>query len=111
MSKQCMARWLNGEHTDVKRQYNYFKEHYDHILQSDAILIVNNEKKGVANYIGGNVLIEMGQAYVNNKKIFFLNAMPFGLPYNDEIEALDPVCLFGDLSNIQSDEPVSQNAR
>lgn len=44
----------------------------------------------------------MGQAHVNNKKIFFLNGMPEGLPYMDEIEAMDPVCLNGDLAAIVS---------
>jgi len=38
-----------------------------------------------------NVLIEMGQAYVNNKKIFFLYDMPSELPNMDEIEAMDPI--------------------
>jgi hypothetical protein len=45
--------------------------------------------------------MEMGQAYVNNKKIFFLNGMPTGLPYMDEIEAMDPICLHGDLNNLE----------
>lgn len=44
--------------------------------------------------------MEMGQAYVNNKKIFFMNGMPSGLPYMDEIEAMDPICLQGNLANI-----------
>ena len=95
-----IERWKNGERAALKRENNYFHEHYGHILESDAILIVNGEKRGIQNYIGGNVLMEMGQAYVNHKKIFFLNGMPSGLPYMDEIEAMDPVCLFGDLSRI-----------
>ena len=75
-------------------------EHYRNILESDAVLIVNLEKNGIQNYIGGNVLMEMGQAYVNNKGIYFLNDMPTGLPYIDEIEAMDPICLQGNLANI-----------
>jgi len=63
-------------------------------------LIVNGEKHGIKNYIGGNVLIEMGQAYVNHKKIFFLNGMPSGLSCMDEIEAMDPICLHGNLNKI-----------
>jgi hypothetical protein len=75
-------------------------EHYRNILASDAILVVNFEKNGIKNYIGGTVLMEMGQAYGNRKKIFFLNGMPAGLPYMDEIEAMDPVCLDGNLAAI-----------
>jgi hypothetical protein len=96
-----LARWENGERAAIKRENNYFNEHYSHILESDAVLIVNEEKHGIKNYIGGNVLMEMGQAYVNNKKIFFLNGMPSGLPYMDEIEAMDPICLIGDLNSIK----------
>lgn len=101
-----IERWLNGENAALKRENNYYKEHYKNILESDAILVVNLEKRSIKNYIGGNVLIEMGQAYVNNKKIFFFNDLPSGLPYNDEIEAMDPICLSGDLSNISKLEMV-----
>ena len=101
-----IARWQNGERAALKRENKYFHEHYKHILESDAVLIVNGEKHGILNYIGGNVLMEMGQAYVNHKKIFFLNDMPSGLSYMDEIEAMDPICLLGDLSNINKEEKV-----
>ncbi len=96
-----MARWRNGERAAIKRENNYFHAHYKNILESDAVLIVNGEKQGIANYIGGNVLMEMSQAYVNHQKIFFLNGMPSGLPYMDEIEAMDPICLNGDLTKIE----------
>ena len=43
--------------------------------------------------------MEMGQAYVNNKKIFLLNSIP-EVSYSDEIIALKPVSLNGDLSGI-----------
>jgi hypothetical protein len=95
-----IARWEAGERAAVKREKNYLHEHYRHILESDAVLIVNGEKRGIENYIGGNVLMEMGQAYVNHKKIFFLNGMPSDLPYMDEIEAMDPICLSGNLNRI-----------
>jgi len=98
--KKHLARWENGEKAALKRENDYFREHYKNILKSDAILIVNLEKNTIKNYIGGNVLIEMGQAYVNDKAIYFLNGMPKGLPYMDEIEAMDVVCLHGDLSHI-----------
>lgn len=99
--QDIVERWLKGEHAAVKRENHYLKSHYKGIKESDAILIVNAEKKGVKNYIGGNVLIEMGQAYVNDKKIFFLYGMPKESAYLDEIESMDPICLNGDLSNIK----------
>jgi hypothetical protein len=92
---------LPGESADFKRAHDYIRQHYKHIIQSDAILIVNAEKNGIKNYIGGNVLMEMGMAYVNEKKIFFLNSMPAGLSDMDEIIAMDPVCLEGNLENLK----------
>ncbi len=90
-----------GEHVQVKIENDYMRQHYKNICQSDAILIVNNEKNGQKNYIGPNVLIEMGQAYVNDKKIFLLNDIPFEVPHADEIQTCEPICLRGDLENIK----------
>jgi hypothetical protein len=90
----------NGEHVQVKIENGYVKSHYKNICDSDAILIVNSEKDGVKNYIGPNCLMEMGQAFVNDKKIFLLNEIPVGMTHTDEIETLEPICLHGDLRNI-----------
>lgn len=90
----------HSEKAEMKRSHQYFKVHYQHILESDAVLIVNGTKNGMNNYIGGNALIEMGQAYVNDKKIFLLNDIPHDLPYAAEIVAMDPVCLRGDLKQL-----------
>jgi hypothetical protein len=92
---------LPGESADFKRARDYIRQHYNHILQSDAVLIVNLEKNGIKNYIGGNCLMEMGMAYVNDKKIFLLNDIPVEAAYIDEIKAMDPVCLRGDLTKIK----------
>jgi hypothetical protein len=99
--QEQLQRAAKGEHAAVKRENDYLRVHYQHILESDAVLIVNNEKNGIKNYIGGNALIEMGQAYVNGKTIFLLNAIPSGMPYAAEIECMDPICLNGDLSKIR----------
>lgn len=99
--QEILQRAFNGEHAAIKRENNYLKVHYQHILDSDAIVFVNAEKKGRKNYIGGNVLIEMGQAYVNNKKMFLLYDLPLDSAYIEEIESMDPICLKGDLNNIK----------
>ncbi len=96
-----VKRAFNGEHAAVKRENNYLKVHYQHILDSDYILFINAEKNGKKNYIGGNVLIEIGQAYVNDKKIFLLYGLPMDSAYISEIESMDPICLNSDLASIK----------
>ena len=91
--------YAKGEAAQVKIENDYLREHYKNILASDAIFVVNLEKNGIKNYIGGNVLMELGQAYVNGKKIFFLNPIP-DMPYKDEIIAVSPIVINGDYSKI-----------
>ena len=94
-----LQRIESGEHARVKLENDYIRQHYKNILESDAIFVVNLEKNGIRNYIGGNVLMELGQAYVNNKKIYLLNPIP-DLPYAEEIVSVRPVITNGDFSNI-----------
>ncbi|MFZ7138023.1 MAG: hypothetical protein ACOWW1_06365 [archaeon] len=67
----------------------------DHLLKiqhSDAILVLNYEKKGVPGYIGGSTLIEIGFAHFWNKKIYFLNPIP-DMSYTVELKAMQPIVL------------------
>jgi len=66
---------------------------------ADAVVVVNLEKKGIPSYIGGNTFLEMGFAHVLDKKIYLYNDIP-DLSYTDEIQAMQPVALKGDLSKI-----------
>lgn len=95
-----LERLKNGEDSKIKIENDYIRQHYRHILESDAIFIVNLEKNGIKNYIGGNVLMEMGQAYVNDKKIYLMNPIP-DMPYKDELIALQPIVIDGDFSKIK----------
>ncbi|MFA6790630.1 MAG: hypothetical protein WCR65_03565, partial [Parcubacteria group bacterium] len=70
------------------------------IVRSDAILVLNFDKKGIVNYIGGNTLMEIGFAHVNGKKIFLINEVP-EVSYADEILAMYDVILNGDLAKIE----------
>lgn len=83
-----------------KIENDVIKDWKEVIDNSDAILVVNHEKRGVKGYIGGNGLIEMAFAHVANKKIFLLNQIP-ELNYKDEILAMNPVVINGDLSLIK----------
>ena len=91
----------NVEHSELKRKYGYIKWWYDSIRNIDSILVLNYDKNGIKNYIGGNTLIEIGFAHVSNKKVFLLNPIPEKAPYVDEIKAMADVILKGDLSKIQ----------
>jgi nucleoside 2-deoxyribosyltransferase len=91
---------INGDKKFRKEaNIDVIKEHYEFIKNSDAILVVNTEKNDVKNYIGGNVLMEIGFAYVLGKKIFLLNPIP-EMGYKDEIMAMQPMVLNGDLNKI-----------
>jgi len=67
---------------------------------ADAVLVLNYDKNGIRNYVGGNTLMEIGFAYVLNQKVFMLNPIP-EMPYcRTEIEAVKPIILNGDFSRI-----------
>lgn len=82
---------------------SYFKKHFDKIADSDAILVVNLEKNGIENYIGGNTFAEIMLAFYLNKKVFLLNPIPTDEKLSfitDEIEAIKPIILNGNLNLI-----------
>jgi hypothetical protein len=88
------------DHAEVKRKNNFIKWWHDCIKSGDALLVCNFDKNSIKNYIGGNTLMEIGFAHVNNKKIFLLNPIPTEVPYVDEIKAMADVVLNGDLKKI-----------
>lgn len=92
------------EKTELVLKHKYendaIREHWEKIKQSDAILVLNYDRKGIANYIGGNTLMEIGFAHVLGKKIFLLNPIPEIEFYKSEIEAVRPKILNGDLAVI-----------
>lgn len=88
-----------SEKEDRKIKDNVIRKYYNIIKNNDAILIINNEKNGIPNYIGGNTFLEMWFAHVLNKKIFLINDIP-QMPYSDEIKAMQPTTLNLDLSKI-----------
>ena len=90
----------NGDGFVRKIKDDVIKRYYEIIKNSDAVLVVNYNKKGVENYIGGNTFLEMGFAHVLNKKIYLLNPIP-EMGYRDEIVAMQPIILEGNLGEIK----------
>lgn len=70
----------------------------ENLKQSDAILVMNYTKDGKENHIGANTLMEIGMAFILNKKIFVLN--PFPEFCKDELEAIEVQLLNGNLNKI-----------
>lgn len=80
---------------------NALKEHFDKIKNADAILVLNYDNDNIKNNVGGNTLIEIGVAFERNKKIFLLNPIPEGLTYTEELQAIKPIVLNGDLEKMR----------
>jgi nucleoside 2-deoxyribosyltransferase len=87
------------ERTARKRQHDLIRRHWEKIRQSDAILVLNYDKDGIAHYIGGNSFLEMGFAHVLSKPIYLLYPVP-DMPYKSEMDAMDPIVLDGDLRRL-----------
>ncbi len=86
----------------LHQKYNMdaIREFWNMMQGADAVLVLNYDKNGIRNYVGGNTLMEIGFAHVLNQKIFMLNPIPEMPCCRTEIEAVKPVILHGDLSKI-----------
>jgi len=69
------------------------------IENNDAVLVLNFEKNGMSNYIGGATFLEMYDAFRLSKKIFLYNDIPEGI-LKDEIIGFNPILIDGDLGVI-----------
>ncbi len=83
-----------------KQNMDAIREFWRKMQGADAILVMNLDKHGVKNYIGGNTFLEMGFAHVLDQKIFLLNPIPEMPYYQTEIVAMKPVVINGDLTVI-----------
>lgn len=70
------------------------------VAANDAVLVLNMEKHGQPNYVGGATFLEMFKAFDMGKKLFMYNPIPEGM-LTDEIIGLQPVVINQDLSKIQ----------
>lgn len=80
----------------------FIKEHFAKIDQSEGILVVNHDKKGIEGYIGGNTLMEMTYAFAQGLDIYVLYDLPTDVSYAHEINAMMPVILQGDVKNLDA---------
>ena len=76
------------------------RDYFKYIEKADAILICNFTKGKEEDRIGDNAYLEMCIAFYLKKKIFVLNGPPYNSSKCEEVIAMKPTFLFGDLSKI-----------
>jgi hypothetical protein len=84
-----------------KYQHDAIREFWKPMQDADALLVLNYDKNGVKNYIGGNAFLEMGFAHVLGQKIYLMNPIPDMPYYGTEIIAMQPLVIEGDLAQIK----------
>lgn len=70
------------------------------IFPNNAILVLNFEKNGQPNYIGGATFLEIYTAWRMNKNIFLYNPIPKNI-FTDELIGINPKVINGDLNKIR----------
>lgn len=100
-----------GDKDDYHKKTDLMLRHFDKIAGSDAILVLNYEKHGKANYIGGNVLMEMALALYLKMPIYLLNEVPDESPFLEEIIGLNAIVLHGRIASIKNELSKLQNAQ
>ena len=85
---------------EQKNNRDAIREFWKKMQSGAAVLVLNIERHGIPNYIGGNTLMEIGFAHILHQKIFLYNSIPDIPYYQSEIEAVKPMIIYGDLSLI-----------
>lgn len=88
-----------GPEIHRKWKANMIKYQDVKVVANDAILVLNLEKKGQLNYIGGAAFLEIFRAFNAGKKIFLFNPVPENI-FTDELLAMGPMIIDGDLTKI-----------
>ena len=70
------------------RKKQAIKDHFEKIEWCEAVLVVNEDKNGIAGYIGPNTFLEIGIAYYLGKKIYCTNPLPI-MASTEELIVMD----------------------
>jgi hypothetical protein len=92
--------WFQNS-AEYKKKKALMDDHFKKIINSNAILVVNNKKNGLNGYIGGNVLMEITVAYMKKLPIYLWNDIGEENPFEEEIRAMRCVILNRNLSKIK----------
>ena len=95
----CEAR-VRGTENHSKFKAEMFERSETTISNMDAVLVLNFEKHGLKDYIGGATFLEMYDAFRLDKQIYLYNNIPEGI-LKDEIIGFSPILINGDLSKVK----------
>jgi hypothetical protein len=87
----------DGEDSYTEWKAEMLRRQAEKVAANDAVLVVNVDKDTQPNYLGGATFLEVFKAWELNKHIYFLNPLPVGM-LHDELRAMSPVVIHGDLS-------------
>ena len=89
-----------GKEEHIKWKAEMMRRDEGNIEPQDAILVLNFEKNGIPNYIGGATFLEIYTAWKMRKKIFFYNPIP-NCSFSDELVGMEPIVLNGELEAVR----------
>lgn len=90
---------INDESWIWNRKEEAMRMHFDKIVWSDLILVLNYNKNNIKDYIGPNTFLEMGLAMHLKKKIYLLNSIP-EISCKEEILGMKPIIINNNLNEI-----------
>jgi len=96
--------WFQENHSReelLRMKPIWTKNHFKKIKNSDVVLILNHEKKGIKGYFGSSTLMELSVAFFLGKKIFLLHPINEKHPHFEELIGMKLIILNGDLDNIK----------
>lgn len=86
----------------IQKLKDVYMWHHIHTMEkSDAVIVLNYNKKGFQGYIGANTFLEMAIAWYRKMPIFILNDIDATLPTYEEIIGMKPVFLHGKLEAVK----------
>jgi|ETNmetMinimDraft_2_1059921.scaffolds.fasta_scaffold02109_5 predicted adenylyl cyclase CyaB len=98
MREEEMKMLESEEH--IKWKSEMLKKDKENIEPQDGVLVLNFEKKGMMDYIGGATFMEIVKSWEMGKKIFLYNPIPENI-FKDELIGINPVVINGDLSLVK----------
>lgn len=89
-----------GKEEHMKWKANMIRMQEEKIRANESILVLNLDKNGQKNYIGGSTFLEMFKAWELNRGIYLYNPIPESI-LTDEIMGFNPIIINGDLTKIR----------